>query len=88
MLAFYSILLGVNYITWYCIPGTPGFDTSHPTTLAPSAQEEHASNYTHTLHHQSNLSQPDCCASASINTEHDQHVENDLQSVNKHVFEL
>ena len=54
--------------------------------LASSTPEEHASNYIHALHHQSNLSQPDCCATASINTEHDQHIANDLQSVNKHVF--
>ena len=61
---------------------------SDSAVLAPSTQEEPASNYTHALHHQSNLSQLDCCAAASVDTVHDQHVENDLQSVNKHVFEI
>ena len=56
--------------------------------LAPSTQEEPASNYTHALHHQSNLSQLDCHATASVNTVHDQHIENDFQSVNEHVFEI
>ena len=52
--------------------------------LAPSTPQEPASNYTH----QSNLSQLDGYATARFNTEHDQHIENDLQSVNKHVFEI
>ena len=56
--------------------------------LAPSTPEEPTSNYTHALHHQSNLSQLDGCATASVDTEHDQHIENDLQSVNEHVFEI
>ena len=56
--------------------------------LASSTQEEPASNYTHTLHHQLNLSQLDCHATASVNTAHDQHIENDLQSVSEHVFEI
>ena len=56
--------------------------------LAPSTQEELASIYTHTLHHQSNLSQLDCHATASVNTVHDQHIKNGLQSVNEHVFEI
>ena len=61
---------------------------SASAVLAPSTQEEPASNYIHALHHQSNLSQLDCRATASVNTVHDQHVENDLQSVNKYVFEI
>ena len=61
---------------------------SNRAALPPSTPEEHANNYTHALHHQSNLSQPDCCATASVGTEHDQHIENDLQSVNEHVFEI
>ena len=61
---------------------------SDSVALALSTPEEHANNYTHALHHQSNLSQPDCHATASVNTEHDQHIENDLQSVNEHVFEI
>ena len=61
---------------------------SDSAALAPSTPEEHASNYTHALHHQSNISQPNCHATASVDTEHDQHVENDLQSVNEHVFEI
>ena len=56
--------------------------------LAPSTPEELASNYTHALHHQSNLSELDHCETASVNTEHDQHIENDSQSVNEHVFEI
>ena len=56
--------------------------------VAPSTPQEPANNYTHPLHHQSNLLQLDGHATASFNTEHDQHVENDLQSVNKHVFEI
>ena len=52
--------------------------------LAPSTPQEPASNYTH----QSDLSQLDGRATASFNTEHDQHIENDLQSVNEHVFEI
>ena len=54
--------------------------------LAPSTPQEPASIYTHPLHHQSNLSQLDSPATASFNTEHDQHVENDLQSVKEQVF--
>ena len=61
---------------------------SDSAVLAPSTQEEPASNYTHALHHQSNLSQLDCHATASVDTVHDQHIENDLQSVNEHVFEI
>ena len=61
---------------------------SNSAVLAPSTPEGHASNYTNALHHQSNLSQPDCHATASVDTEHDQHIENDLQSVNKHAFEI
>ena len=57
---------------------------SNNAVLAPSTLQEPASNYTH----QSNLSQLDGCATASFNTEHDQHVENDLPSVNEHVFEI
>ena len=56
--------------------------------LAHSTPEEPASNYSHALHNQSNLSQLDGHATASVNTEHDQHIENDLQSVNEHVFEI
>ena len=56
--------------------------------LAPSTQEEPASNYTHALHHQSNLSQLGYHATASVDTVHGQHIENDLQSVNEHVFEI
>ena len=56
--------------------------------LAHSTPQEPVSNYIHPLHHQSNLSQLDGLATASFNTEHDQHIENDLQSVNKHVFEI
>ena len=52
--------------------------------LAPSTPQEPASNYTH----QSNLSQLDGHATASFNTEPDQHIENDLESVNEHVFEI
>ena len=61
---------------------------SDSAVFAPSIPEEPASNYTHALHYQSNLSQMDSHTTASINTEHDQHLENDLQSVNKHVFEI
>ena len=61
---------------------------SDSVVLAPSTPEEPASNYTHALHHQSNLSELDRCETASINTEHDQHIENDSQSVNEHVFEI
>ena len=61
---------------------------SYSAVLAPSTQEEPASNYTHALHHQSNLSQLDCRATASVNTVHDQHIENDFQSVNEHVCEI
>ena len=60
---------------------------SNSAVLAPSTQQEPASNYTYPLHHQSNLSQLDSHATASFKTEHDQHVENDLQSVNKHICE-
>ena len=61
---------------------------SDSAVLAPSTSQEPASNYTHPLQHQSNLSQLDSHATASFNTEHDQHIDNDLQSVNKHVFEI
>ena len=55
---------------------------SNSAVLAPSTSQEPASNYTHALHHQSNISQFYHCATPSFNTEHD------LQSVNGHVFEL
>ena len=61
---------------------------SNSAVLAPSTQEEPANNYTHALHHQSNLSQLDCHATASVDTVHNQHIENDLLSVNEHVFEI
>ena len=52
--------------------------------LAPSTPQEPASNY----NHQSNLSQLNGHATANFNTEHDQYIESDLQSVNEHVFEI
>ena len=61
---------------------------SDSAVLAPSTPQEPASNYSYPLHHQSNLSRLDGRATGSFNTEHDQHTENDLQSVNKHVFEI
>ena len=54
---------------------------SNSAVLAPSTPQEPASNYTH----QSSLSQLNGHATANFNTEHDQHIENDLQSVNEHV---
>ena len=58
--------------------------------LAHSTAQEPATNYTHSLHHQSNLSQLHSPATASFNTEHDHDhpVENHLQAVNEHVFEI
>ena len=81
----------VNTCTKESLLKTHTFSTcakSNSAVLAPSTPQEHASNYPHTLHHQLNLSQPDCHVTTSDDTEHDQQKANDLQLVNEHVFEI
>ena len=61
---------------------------SDTVVQAHSTAHEPVMNNIHLLYHQSNLSQLDSPATASFNTEHEQHFENDLQGVNKHIFEI